>query len=182
MQQPQTIVEVVQPHWYEGVTIAAIVLGPVLALLVQRVLDWMRRRDETRRQLYFRLMSTRANFLSVEHVQAFNSVDIVFADDAHIRDLWQKCLDHVATPSTASGWTDKLNDLRTDLYQAIGNKLGYEYTTDYIKRGIYFPQLHDTVLQNQSKVLEGFAKAVDGGKLKIEVTSSAAPAPAPPVR
>lgn len=82
MQQPQTIGEVVRPHWYEYVTIAAIVLGPILALLAQRALDWLRKREETQKHLYFTLMSTRVVFQATEHVQALNSIDVVFSADA----------------------------------------------------------------------------------------------------
>jgi uncharacterized protein DUF6680 len=155
MQQLQPVIQIVQPHWYEYVTIAAIVLGPVLALLMQRVLDWIRRHEEARKRLYFTLMGTRALFTSNEHVQALNSIDVMFSKDQEIRDLWRKCLDHLATDENTPGWNDRLIDLRADLYQAIGNKVGFRYTTDYIKRGIYFPKFHSNVLLNQNKCWKG---------------------------
>ena len=66
------------PSWFDWITVLAIVVGPILALLAQRALDSLR--EEKRRQkLYFTLMSTRAAWLSNEHVQALNSIDIVFA-------------------------------------------------------------------------------------------------------
>jgi hypothetical protein len=163
-----------KPEW---ITVAAIILGPILALLAQRGLDWLREKDARRRKLYFTLMSTRAVFASNEHVQALNSIDVVFTNDRNIRELWKKCLDHLATDENAPGWNEALLDLRADLYQAIGNKLGYRYTTDYIKRGLYFPKYHDAVLQNQNKVLQGFAKAVEDGKLRVEVSEPEQPMP-----
>ena len=159
----------VHPSWFDWITVVAILVGPVLALSVQRVLDWIRNREATQKRLYFTLMGTRAKFLSDEHVQALNTIDVIFSKDQTIRDLWRRCLDHLAKDVNAQGWNETLLDLRVDLYQAIGNRLGYRYTTDYIKRGVYFPTHHSNVLENQNKVLAGLAKAVETGKLKVEI-------------
>lgn len=164
-----TVVQNLHPSRFDWITVAAIVLGPILALLTQRVLDWMRNRHSTREKLYFAMMSSRGNFLSNEHVQALNSIDVVFAKDQNIRSLWKKCLDHLASDEKAPRWSDKLADLSADLYQAIGNRLGYKYTTDYIKRGIYFPKGHVAAQENQNKMLVGLAQAVENGSLKVEL-------------
>jgi hypothetical protein len=161
-----------QKKMYAYLTIAAIVLGPVLALLAQRALDFLREKGERQKKLYFTLMGTRALFNQQEHVQALNSIDVIFSKDGNIRDLWRRCLDHLATDEVNPGWLDTLDTLRVDLYQAIGNKLGYHYTTEYIKRGIYFPKYHSNLVTNQNKLLEGFAKAVESGKLKVEVVET----------
>jgi hypothetical protein len=177
---PPVTVQVIQPTWYEYLTIAALILGPVLALSAQRALDWFRERARRKQHLYFTLMRTRAVFYSDEHVQSVNSIDVVFAKDKSIRDLWKKCLDHLSTDENLPGWNDTLTTLRVDLYQEIGNKLGFAYTTDYIKRGIYFPTRHQNALVAQLDVLEGFAKAVDGGVLKVTLQEEAPPARIPP--
>jgi len=94
---PPVIVQVIQPTWYEYLTVAALILfGPVFALFSQRALDWFRERADRKKKLYFTLMRTRAVFFSDEHVQALNSIDVVFAKEKSIRDLWKKCLDHLA--------------------------------------------------------------------------------------
>jgi hypothetical protein len=177
---PQIVVQVVQPHWYEYITIAALFLGPIFALLASRRLDHLREKERNQKQLFFTLMGTRADFTHVDHVRALNSIDAVFSDksgdDKNIRDLWKKVLDHVATEETGQPWRDTLDTLRVDVYQAIGNKLGYRYTTDYIKRGVYLPMRHNTIAQNQATVLDGFAKAVKDGTLKVRVE----PEPPPP--
>jgi hypothetical protein len=125
-------------------------------------------------------MRTRAVFFSDDHVQALNTIDVVFAGEKNIRALWKKCLDHLITDETQIGWTDTLTTLRVDLYQAIGDEVGYHYTTDYLKSGIYFPIRHQKTMDAQTAVLEGFAKAVGDGVLKV--TAVAHPAPAPPLR
>lgn len=67
-----------KPAWFDWLTVAAIVLGPVLALFAQRVLDRIREKKKQRVGLYLALMSTRAQPLVPAHVQALNSIDVVF--------------------------------------------------------------------------------------------------------
>ena len=180
---PQVNVQLIQPTWYEYLTIAALIIGPVLALLTQRVLDWIREGENTKKKLYFTLMSTRFMVNTPEHVQALNSIDVVFDKDENIRNLWRKCMAHLMTDETTPGWQDTLDTLRVDLYQAIGNKLGYNYTTEYIKKGIYFPTRHLNTLSYQARLLEGLAAAVDGGLLKVKLAEEPpAQPPTPPVR
>jgi hypothetical protein len=173
-----SVVQNIHPSWFDWITLLALLCGPILALLAQRALDWLREKDKRRKALYFKLMSTRATWLANEHVEALNSIDIVFTRDEKIRRLWKTCLDHLATPEAGSEWNETLTDLRVDLYQAIGHKLGYRYTTDYIKRGIYFPKHYVTVQENQNKMLAGLAAAVEHGRLKVEVIEPPAPPPA----
>ncbi len=172
MNIPQTV-QVVQQH--EWLTITAIIAGPILALLAQRMLDWWRQRDKTRKSLYFKLMATRAMFNSPQHVEALNSIDVVFSNDKSVRDLWKKALDHLATDEMAPGWNDTLDTLRVDLYQEIGNKLGYKYTTDYIKRGIYFPTYHSNFVMNQNAIYGGLAKAIKDGELRVKLIDGEPP-------
>src|SRR3989442_4134092 len=118
-----------KPGWFEWLTIAAIVLGPVLALLAQRALDRIREKKKQRVGLYLVLMSTRAQPLSPAHVQALNSIDVVFnrrRKDKAIRAAWEKWFAHAVTPpptpsaAPTLGRGERLNDLKVELYQAIG--------------------------------------------------------------
>jgi len=74
----------------------AIVVGPVLALEMQRRLD-ARREARTRKLLVFKtLMGNRATPLSPLFVQALNLIDIEFdgKDEKPVRDAWKVLLDH----------------------------------------------------------------------------------------
>jgi hypothetical protein len=161
-----------QSHTYEVITIAALLFGPFFALLAQRGLDWLRERDKQQKELYSELMRTRLYVFSVEHFQALNSIDLVFAKDQDILDLWKACRDHLLTDETQPGWQERLDTLRYDLYQAIGNKLGFSYTTEYLKRGLYVPIRHTTHLENQEKTMAGLAKALAGGVVKVKLEDS----------
>jgi len=159
----------------EWITIAALVLGPILALLTQRLLDAIREHRNTQKKLYFQLMSTRGLFNSQQHVEALNSIDVIFSDSHDIRDSWKRLLDHLSTIPHAENWQDRLTDLRVDLYRLMGLKLGYDYTTDYLKRGIYFPTYHQNYYQNQDAINQGLADALKNGVLKVTLIEPAAP-------
>jgi hypothetical protein len=74
-----------KPTWFEWITVAAIVLGPILALLSQRLLDRVREKKDRRVRLFFTLMSTRATPLAPDHINALNSIDVVFETNATIK-------------------------------------------------------------------------------------------------
>jgi hypothetical protein len=76
------------PSWFDWITVAAIVLGPVLALFAQRALDWLREKKKRRATLYMTVMSLRGAWLHTESLRALNSIDTVFSGggaDARIR-------------------------------------------------------------------------------------------------
>ncbi len=51
------------PSWFNWLTVAAIILGPILAVISQRVIDALREKHSRRAQVFFTLMSTRAALL-----------------------------------------------------------------------------------------------------------------------
>ncbi len=163
-------------------TVAAIVLGPVLALLTQRILDRIREKKKQRVGLYLALMSTRASPLAPAHVQALNSIDVVFSrrSDRHIREAWERWLAHVATDATRPGWGERLNDLKIDLLQAMGSAVGYEFTTDYLRRQIYAPQGYAQAEQEQLQIRQSLAKALTEEGLKVKVVAEQRPEPPRP--
>src|ERR1700722_12985746 len=107
------------PGWFDWITVAAIVLGPILALLTQRGLDHIREKKHRRLLLYMTLMSTRATGVAPDHVNALNSIDVVFSDknDQEVRDAWHKVLAHLGADANTAGWQEKLNDLKVDLFR-----------------------------------------------------------------
>jgi hypothetical protein len=158
-----------KPSWFDWLTVAAIVLGPILALLAQRALDSLREKRRQRLAVYFTLMGTRANYLAPEHVRALNSIDVVFAKkrDKRIRDAWQRVLEHVATPVTNPGWDGRYFDLKIDLLQAMGAAVGYNFTTDYLRRQIYTPVRHAQVEQEMEQIRQALVKILTENGVKI---------------
>ena len=136
--------------------------------------------------IFFRLMATRASPLSPGHVEALNSVDLVFnrtrGRDRGIREARAKLLDHLdATNKTTADWGTRMLDLKVDLFQRIGKRVGYSYDVDYMKRQIYFPQAHVDSEADLLSIRQTLAKVLtdDGIKVIVQVPAHAAPAPTP---
>ncbi len=82
--------------WIGVATIAAIILGPVLALQIQRKLDQERETKNRKLGIFRTLMSYRATRLAPLFVQALNLIDIEFTERSEkpVRDAWKELQDH----------------------------------------------------------------------------------------
>jgi len=63
---------------FEWLTLAAIIVGPILAVQAQQFLESVRNKKARRLNVFHTLMATRAARLSHNHVQALNMIDIEF--------------------------------------------------------------------------------------------------------
>lgn len=172
------------PTWFEWLTVAAIVLGPILALWFQRILDQLREKRTQRLRLFLTLMATRATPLAPAHVNALNSIDSVFhrRRDRTVREAWERTLEHINTqvdPPHIQQWADRLNDLRIDLYQVMGKGVGYSYSTDYLKRQIYLPRLFTDTEAEAMMIRQTLAKVLTEDGLKVKIIPEPPP-PGPP--
>jgi hypothetical protein len=174
------------PTWFDWITVLAIIVGPVLALLAQRVLDSWREDTKRRRQLYFTLMSTRHQLFSQAHLEALNSIDIVFKKNQRIRNAWKAVLDQASVKfdekdkAASDAWSERLLNLRVDLYQIIGQELGYQNTTDYIMRSIYSPKLVGDVEEEWHRVRRGLVQVLDKGIIPVQLVEESLTTPKTP--
>lgn len=91
-------------------TIIAIILGPILAIQVQKFIERITQRRDEKRRLFMTLMATRGRPLLPEHVQALNMIDIIFSikgkiisiifwcrskKDKAVIDAWSVLRDHL---------------------------------------------------------------------------------------
>ena len=169
------------PSWFEWLTVAAILLGPILALLAQRFLDFIREKKQRRMHLFLTLMSTRAAPLAPDHVNALNAIDVVFSGkrDQLIRDAWHNVLNHLLTDTKQPGWGEKLADLKVDLFREIGSRVGYSFTTDYLKRQIYYPTYYGDVEEDTIKIRKRLTNALTDDGLKVRLVESEGQGAAP---
>ena len=63
-------------------TIAAIVIGPIVALRIQRRIDEEREQRNRKKFIFKELMATRAARVSSRHVDALNAVGVEFSEGA----------------------------------------------------------------------------------------------------
>uniref|UniRef100_UPI002AA29EDF DUF6680 family protein n=2 Tax=Serratia TaxID=613 RepID=UPI002AA29EDF len=62
----------------DAIMTGAVILGPIFAVQVQKYLEQFREKKQRRLNIFRSLMSTRAERLNREHVQALNMIDIEF--------------------------------------------------------------------------------------------------------
>jgi hypothetical protein len=127
------------------ITIVAIVVGPIAALWIQRLLDGGREVRNRKLWIYKTLMSNRATRTAPVYVQALNLIDIEFIGsgkkETAVRDAWKELIDLYTNYKTTPNANDKVTDLTAILLDAMGEALGYNFGKVYVKRGAYYPEL-----------------------------------------
>ena len=156
--------------------IAAVILGPIIAVQLQKCIETWREAKGRKLLLFRSLMATRATPVSPEHVQALNMIDIEFygdkQNDKTVTDAWKAYLDHLNNgpkdfesptfQSRLDAWALKSNDYLTDLLFAMSQDLGYTFDKVQLKRGAYYPQGHADIEQEQMVLRRGLADIVLG--------------------
>jgi hypothetical protein len=162
--------------WVEA---SAIVLGPIIALSLQRWLDRLRENKKAKLTTFYTLMANRANFLNPSFVQALNSIDVDFHSrkDSNIRAAWETLLDHLINIDQASvGAEERRKVLMADLLTAMGKRLGYNFTEVYIKRNAYYPKGQANLFSNELAVKEELLKILRGkSSLPVSVRGNSQP-------
>jgi hypothetical protein len=157
-------------------TIIAIVVGPIVALDVQRRLD--KGREERNRKLWVfkTLMSFRATALAPQFVQALNLIEVEFdsknENEKAVVVAWKVLLDHFGelgqTKNVPANAAEKTATLTTALLIAMGKCLGYDFDEVQIKKGAYYPMGLGNVEQEQHAVRRGILQVLSG-KRRIPV-------------
>lgn len=148
-------------------TIIAIVYGPVKAVKITRILDKERSERDRKFQLLSDLMRTRQARLDPAHVGALNLIELEFYGEEKIIRAYRKYIGHLSTTiptpkSDENRWSDKREDLFTEVLFEVANFLGYKFDKRELSRLGYIPKglstYHDDSLTNASllrAILEG---------------------------
>ncbi|ODV42269.1 hypothetical protein AWV79_28255 [Cupriavidus sp. UYMMa02A] len=155
--------------------VIATLVGPILAVQAQRVVEIARQRADTRLRVFASLMQSRATPTSGAHVEALNAIPLAFhpqwwefwwarARLHAINQAWRTLLNHFsinmqgASEAQHVAWADKRRTLETDLLRKMGAHLGFKITDLDYETQIYFPNAHGNELaENQlirSKLVE----------------------------
>jgi hypothetical protein len=162
--------------WLSFATIVAIILGPILAIQVEKYLE--DRRESRRRKiaLFRELMVTRGSRLSARHVEALNGIQMEFSNEGKekkVVDAWKLYITHLNSPHAPDNlnlWFSKAEDLLIELLYDMGICLGYEFEKDRIKREAYVPQLFGEIESEQTALRKECLAVFKGEKaLKVEV-------------
>lgn len=158
----------------DWISLAAIVLGPIIALRLEKAVEDHKERQERRLRVFRTLMVTRGSTLSLAHVEALNSIDLEFdtkgKEDQEVRDAWKAYLDHLSsfsdtfTTDQASRWTDGCRDLLADLLAKMSTTVGYKFDRTHIKRAAYTPRRYGELESEQDLVRRAVLEVFTGNR------------------
>lgn len=159
--------------------ILAVLVAPLAAVQVQKWLEHYREERERQLRIFKTLMATRAITLSQEHVQALNMIDLEFCGKKYkkITTSWKEYLDHLGDfpkddEKQLPVWNDKKADLLANLLMIMGQSLGYEFDAVHVKKGIYMPQGHADIEDENILIRKGLIRLLYGdSNIKMDVQS-----------
>ena len=165
----------------------AVILGPILAVQAQKSMESFREKRAKRLRIFTALMSTRAERLSREHVQALNMIDIEFygrkivgtrfqtTKEKAVTNAWKNYNQHLNEAKayeSVDAWLKRGDELFTKLLYEMSQALGYEYDEVQLRRDCYRPEAHVNLENSQIAVLSGLEKVLNWERsLPLAVTS-----------
>lgn len=155
-------------------TIAAIVLGPILALMIQQWRDKRREDDKRKRQIFHQLLLTLKVPMAPRHVDAINSIPLEFYSNKEVLEAWRLYTshlnDHAMLKNNGRSWGEKKFDLLVDLAYKMGKSLGYDHIDKAtLKDNIYVPQGYEDQ-EEQFRLMRDTLLKVLRGQSPVPVT------------
>lgn len=166
--------------------IAAVIVGPILAVQAQKLIEALRSKKQRRLNLFFTLMSTRATRLAPDHVGSLNMIDIEFygrrmfgvrlqtPSEKKVTNSWKTYNDHLNNnypEDRLDAWHDKADDLFTVMLYAMSQALGYDFDEVQLKRDCYRPKGHGELEDQQYAIRAGVVDLLAGKRsLPMAVT------------
>jgi hypothetical protein len=166
--------------------VLATVAGPVIGVQTQKWVERATERSRRRQWIFTALMANRATRLSDDYVKALNLIDLEFsprkfrgAADRVVIDKWRslfgELLHGMPDEENDSGrlcaWNDRITDRLVDLLSAMSTALGYTFSTEELRRGIYYPKGRVDLENSQIAILHGLSKIIEGkGALPMKIT------------
>jgi len=165
----------------DWLSIIAILLSPIIALQVQRYIDFFRERKSRKMRIFETIMTTRAERLSQYHVQSLNMIDIDFygirvlgfnwktSKEKDVLNAWKTYLDHLNTHEELTGnildnWVLRTDELFTDLLFEMSRAIGYDFDKVHLKRSIYTPRAHGSQILDNESIKQNLVQILDGKK------------------
>jgi len=163
----------------EAINLLAILLGPILAVQIQKCLERQKEGKLRKLDVFKTLMATRGNVLSHHHVEALNRIDLEFSNNNKYKAVisaWKEYFDNLAikvdTNEQIVVWTDKNVELLANLLYEMGKALGYKFDRALIKRNWYSPVGHANIEKKQELIRDGIIDILNGEfPLQMKVVS-----------
>lgn len=175
-------------------TIIAIILGPILAIQVQKFIERVTRERNEKRKVFMTLLTTRGRKIAPEHVQALNMIHVVYSskkekkekkEDKAVVEAWDVYRDHLFNPiapmklqadgkvseadekdflDRSNKWHEKSDEHLCNLLRKMSESLGYRFPELWLKKGAYTPQWYGDMDMNQMTISKGLADVFLGFK------------------
>lgn len=161
------------PPWEPIAVVVATLLGPILAVQAQKIVETWRNQKERRRRIFAGLMATRATILDVKHVEALNAVPIEFYGSSRplraVVEAWKLYLDHLnglgsEVSEPPPGWNETRTDLFLDMLGKMAACLNYKFGKLELKKEVYYPRGHAAEATDLEVIRTGFASLLRGDK------------------
>jgi hypothetical protein len=156
-------------------TMAAIIIGPIAALLIEKYLEEKRARENRKIEIFRNLMANRASRMSPAYVQALNGIETEFYGDTKVVEAWRSLINYLYTDrgkdaNQAKAWNDRVTDLLVELLYIMGESLGYHFDKVTLHRNVYYPGGWMEVETEQHQLRKAAVAVFDGSKaLKVEL-------------
>ena len=129
----------------EGLTIFALIAGPVMAVLITRYWDGKREAARRKWEIFRTLMRSRRERLNPEFVGALNLIEVEFHREHEVIDAWKNLFSHLCQlPADTSEQAARINEeterLTARLLEKIAKSLGVNKDTLEIFKSGYSPQ------------------------------------------
>ena len=154
---------------YEILTLVAIVLGPIIAIQLEKFLEKQREIKGRKLAIFKTLMATRGSKLSTAHVEALNRIDLEFSNNRKYKkviDSWKEYFDNLCQRADSTeqltSWVNKNEELLTNMLYEMGKTLDYNFDKVLIKRNAYLPVGHERAEQEEQTLREGLIKIIKG--------------------
>jgi len=148
--------------------ISALLIGPILAVQVQKAIESWREAKLRKLYIFKTLMATRGTPLSRPHVEALNRIDLEFFEKKPKQkkaiDAWKIYRDHLYSlkidytdPNYSvklDAWAQQSNELLVDLLYEMAQSVGYDFDKIQLKRGSYTPQGYADI-ENEQNFIRG---------------------------
>jgi hypothetical protein len=108
------------------VSIVAVLLSPIIAVLISMLLQNRRSVRTEKMQVFNALIGNRNNSIAIESVRALNMIDVVFHDASKVRGLWHECYDMLSNKGLDNELGYKLRQKKNlEMITEMAKTLGY---------------------------------------------------------
>lgn len=144
-------------HMQLWVTGLALFFGPLLGVMFTFWFQSRKDKIEAKRKVFLSLMSSRKSLIvSYETAKALNSIDVVFADNKEIKNLWHKyytLLSQTAGEERVHAWLELLEAMSKDLHYPSLSQVDLDK--------FYIPQGHADDLEYHRRTSEEWLRVLE---------------------